>query len=1075
MHSISPFLADGYVRPWRRPNSAGFAKLSCILEITRRLAAGTTRRRRAKRTEWMVSVIAFHVLPGSEGRPSQYNRHSPRPLALLALLICTVLTSAASSLHLEQFDHTAWTTRDGAPLNIRGLDQDRDGTLWIFSQSGLYTFDGKSFSIFRSGENDPQLPAQPITSHFMAKNGSLWVGFAISAIAEIRDHRIVRLYDQKDGLPVASVTQILELRDGTVMAIAKDRLFQLTGRRWKDITPDSVLLGEQVRGCFLDRTGTLWMVTLRSIWKKAASDSEFRRTKESGGFVPHFAESPSGVLWVPIQSPGPQPNLLHRLPEDGGETSSRKFPLVTEEMLIDSAGFLWLTGESGVLKLDPEHWPLLDPNLWSKAKAHDSDDQEKLQFDRYDHGDGLTSDSTGAILKDRLGNIWIGGENGLDRFSEARLVRVVDRRISVRTVVTSCPKGNLWTASYGWPVVEFQNGNLVNHGIKREPNFAHCDEDGTLWLSDNTGLYRYGRDGIKHFAPPAGVPAVGVRQVVGKSSHQLFVSYTQNGLWSFVDGRWSRIKAAGFPDSTPVSLLMDTRGRLWAGFPAGQIALLEGSTGRTFRADSATSLGVVQVLLESRFGMLVGGTNNIALLRGDHLQTLPLEDRPAVEGISGLLQAPNGDLWLNGLHGITRIPANEVNEALRSPNYHMRSEHFSEAGIVGPSPQFFAIPSAVVDSHGRFWFSTSNTVVSLDPQSIHPNTTPPILSNISMAVDGSPLQPNHRVDPGYHTFRIGYLGAYLKAPEKVTYQYRLAGADTKWHDVGARSEAVYTGLRPGTYRFSVKASNGEGAWSEADESLQFTVLPSFYQRPAFLLLCLAILAGSLWLAVRLRIRHLGVAIRLREEVRAEERIRIARDLHDTLLQGMQGLTLRFHLVSERLPQKSREREAMESALVLADRLVLEARNSVSHLREEHLQSNNIYGAFEAVAEELDCEKRIRFICEIDEAIENAKPSLLHELYYIGREAMVNAYRHSHASEIRVTLRHLPKALVLSIADNGRGFDPVVQLERCQVGHWGFRGMKERAEGVGARFECSSSSGNGTKIIVTVPSVRSYKG
>jgi hypothetical protein len=285
---------------------------------------------------------------------------------------------------------------------------------------------------------------------------------------------------------------------------------------------------------------------------------------------------------------------------------------------------------------------------------------------------------------------------------------------------------------------------------------------------------------MQHIAPPAGIPPIYNRQIVGDTGHLLYVSFTRNGLWRFVDGAWSKVTAIGMPDLTPTALLLDTRKRLWVAYLDGSIAMLDGGVASTFKENPGPSLGLIEVFLESKFGLLVGGTNGIAILRGDHLQRLLSADQVAMRGVSGFLQASNGDLWVNGMHGIVRIPSSEVTQAIGSPDYQMHSELIAEAGIVGPSPQLLRIPTAVMDVEGIFWFSTSNTVVTVDPNSIHPNTTAPILSGISTTVDGFALAANHQVPPGYHTIRIKYLGAYITAPEKVTYRYKLDHADKTW-------------------------------------------------------------------------------------------------------------------------------------------------------------------------------------------------------------------------------------------------------------------------------------------------------
>jgi signal transduction histidine kinase/ligand-binding sensor domain-containing protein len=984
-------------------------------------------------------------------------------LALFAMLL-VASPSQGEPLQLAQLDHASWTSRDGAPLGIIFLQQDKDGPLWLVAQTGLYNFDGITFSPFQSQPRDPQLPSTTIRALYVSRRGVLWVGFGIKGIAEIREHRVVRLYDEKDGLPVGTVTQIFEAPGGTMMAVARNRLVQLNSDRWEESQSASSLLGEEVRGCFFDRTGTLWLATQASIWQLPPGQQHFQRTSESGGTDVMFAESADGGIWLRASNPGPAPAVIRRLFAGPKENDSEKqLKIDAGDLLFDRDGLFWIATQKGILRIRPDH-------------ADQYDLQARDARDTYSHPDGLTSDSAISVLQDSSGDIWFGTTAGLDRFRKPNLVRFINKRLAETPYFTlaECPSTDLWVGIYGKPLLSVRGGEVLEHKPIREPVFAHCDLNGTLWLSDEKGLFRYQGDQIQRIPPPAGVQAIQNREVVGDNDHLLFVSFTRNGLWRYTDGTWSRVTASGFPYDTPFSLFMDSRKRLWTGYIDNRIAVLDGKASHIYTGDPATPVGIVEVFLESQFGLLIGGSNGISVLQGDHLVTLPAVNPSNVQGISGLLQASNGDLWLNGLHGVVRISAQEVTKALRSPGYRMSSELFSEAGIVGPSSQVFGLPTAVEDSRGLFWFATSNTLVSVDPKSIRPSTTVPILSGLSMTVDGSSISGNRQVPPGFHTVRIKYLGAHITAPGKVTYKYKLDGLDKGWQDVGNRAEAVYTGLRPGAYRFAVMASNGEGTWSQPDNSLQFSVLPSFYQTEMFWLLCVTSLIGLVWLGLRLRISYVAGVIRERAEVRADERVRIARDLHDTLLQGVQGLTLRFHVAAQELPEGNRTRESMERALETADRILVEGRYRVTRLRTDHLTYTDLIDAFEAVAADLNHEQRVRFVLKIEGRVEAVTPAVLHELYSIGREAISNAFRHSRASEIAVNLRCDSKAVVLAVSDNGSGFDPVAQEVNPRTGHWGLAGMKERARAVGGLFECRSGENQGTQVTVTIPGRRAFR-
>jgi signal transduction histidine kinase len=517
---------------------------------------------------------------------------------------------------------------------------------------------------------------------------------------------------------------------------------------------------------------------------------------------------------------------------------------------------------------------------------------------------------------------------------------------------------------------------------------------------------------------------------------------------------------------------------LWAGYIDGRIATSNGEVERIFRSDRAAPLGFVEAFLESTFGLLVGASNGIAILRGDHLQPLPSADPVAVRGISGLLQASNGDIWANGLHGIFRIPASEVTQALATPAYQMHVELYAEAGIVGPSPQLLRVPTAVKDAHGTFWFSTSNTVVTVDPESIHPSKTAPILSGISTTVDGLSLARNHLVDPGYHTVRIKYFGAYITAPEKVTYKYKLDRADTTWQEVGDRTEAVYTGLRHGNYRFSVMASNGEGTWSQPDNSLEFTVLPSFYQRPIFLLLCAAAALGLLWAIYQLRLQQLARQFNIRLEERVGERTRIARELHDTLLQSFHALSLQLQTVSTLLltrPEEAKRR--LDSSLDQADQTIAEGIDAVRDLRSSTTETRNLAGVIRAIGEELSAEQtgQNAAICRVEAGgmPRNLHPAVRDEVYRIAVEVLRNAFRHAQARQIEVDLHYDEMQFQLWIRDDGKGIDPKILGGEGRAGHFGLRGMRERANRIGGTLTIRSEPNSGTQVQLNIPAAKAY--
>jgi signal transduction histidine kinase len=352
------------------------------------------------------------------------------------------------------------------------------------------------------------------------------------------------------------------------------------------------------------------------------------------------------------------------------------------------------------------------------------------------------------------------------------------------------------------------------------------------------------------------------------------------------------------------------------------------------------------------------------------------------------------------------------------------------------------------------------------------------MGKLSMTVDE--LQParDNFVDPGYHTVRIKYLGAYITAPEKVSYKYKLDGADTSWQEVGHRSEAVYTGLRPGHYRFSVMASNGEGAWSQADNSIEFIVLPSFYERPIFIVLCSAVVLALLWALYRLRLHRLATQFNLTLEARVSERTLIARDLHDTLLQSFNGLLLRFQTVYALLPSRPEEaKQTLGNTIDQAAEAITEGRDAVQGLRVSTVESNNLAVAIRAVGEELSADATNQNAAIFRVAVEgmprNLPPIVRDEVYRIAAEAVRNAFHHAQARQIEVEIRYDETEFRLRVRDDGKGIDPKGLGGDGHSGHFGLPGMRERAKLIGGNLTVWSEHNSGTEVELTVPATTVY--
>jgi signal transduction histidine kinase/ligand-binding sensor domain-containing protein len=990
-------------------------------------------------------------------------------LAILLLAAGNVAT--ADSLVLRQMDHTAWTKKDGAPAGINQIAEALDGTLWLASKSGLIHFDGIHFNVFQPPPGEPQFPAIEVARVCISRDGTVWIGFWLKGIASIRNGH-VRMYTEKDGLPPGGITQILEGPDGSMWTIARRQIRHLVKERWiDDIDSASVPLDDMWR-IFFDREGTQWIAANKRIYTRRHGETELTDTGQlmpSQSVAGAFVQTPDGSLWFTLQSLTAAPGELRRVQAGNAPDSAAiRIPINPTGLLVGPDGALWVLTDEDLSKvvIGPP-----DSNRTSSERAADS-----VSIDHYSHLDGLSAKRTVSGLLDRAGNVWVATTAGLDRLKQPVLTRFV--AIPIHGSIAYLARGanrQIWIAAGGTPLISVDSGQkAVVHGPPRDYAALYCDANGIVWLDGADGFMSYDSDHFLSIPYPGAFPPFSIHQMTGRSLHRLFVSFIRNGLWMFSDGTWTRISAPQFPDETPMSILEDSKDRLWAGFVSGDVVVRDGASTRSFSEGSREGLGSIQVLTESKRGLFVGATNGLAVIRGDGFQVLRTEGGLASRGVSGIVETKKGDLWINSSNGIFQVSAAEVEKALQTQSYRMRAQPFLLDDLpLGGAPQISGLPSAIASADERLWFSAADVLVSMDPNVPRRSRPPPSISIRAIGADeDSPASLDNPRFGSAHTLRIDYFGADLTGPNQVVYRYKLDNVDPTWQEVGARTEAVYTELRPGQYTFRVAASNGDGIWNERAAALQFAVLPAFYQTVWFRVLALILAVAAVWGAFGLRLRYVSARVRERSDERANERVRIARDLHDTLLQGIQGLMLRFHFAAQKVPNDIPARRELEDALSSADRILLEGRQRVKLLRDSSVSSSDLADSLAATGKDLNWNEALAFQVQTQGPACPLRPDVQEELFTIGREALTNAFRHSQASKIEVVLSYTPTALHMSCRDNGSGI-PTDIITQGAAGHWGLLGMRERAIKIGATLDCWSAPGSGTEISVAIAARRAY--
>jgi signal transduction histidine kinase len=397
-------------------------------------------------------------------------------------------------------------------------------------------------------------------------------------------------------------------------------------------------------------------------------------------------------------------------------------------------------------------------------------------------------------------------------------------------------------------------------------------------------------------------------------------------------------------------------------------------------------------------------------------------------------------------------------------------------GLRGYARQLRPSPSAFEGTDGYIWFATQVGLLGINPARIERNQLPPPVTiwsidgrNVQYPAAELPSLPKHTT-----SVRIEYTAASLTIPERVRFRYRLEGIDQGWQEAEDRREAVYTSLGPGRYVFHVIAANNDGVWNTTGASLQFTIAAAFYQTKWFYALCALVALALLYLLYIARIRQVSARVRNRLEEVLVERERIARELHDTLLQSIQGLVLRFRASVARFPPGEPGRAAMEQALDRADEVLGEGRDRVKYLRSSSTDDSDLPQAIAALGKELSVDHAAEFRSTVEGLPRELHPILREEAIFIAREALINAFRHSNAPRIEAEISYGAGELRIRLRDNGKGIDPEVLQRGGRTGHWGMLGMRERARKVHATVTIWSKPGAGTEVELRVPAHIAYR-
>ena len=1004
-----------------------------------------------------------------------------RGIALI-LWICLLIALAGVSTYaldrdrsIVQFHHTAWGVNEGAPTEISALAQTEDGYLWIGSPRGLFRFDGVKFEEYKP-QPGVELPSHGIYYLMATPDGGLWIAFAPTGLGFLKDGYLT-LFTRPEDLPDSQIHSFARDRDGRIWASTETGLVLREGNRWNPIGRDWNFTPDVIRNLFVDREGTLWVATVKNIVFLKRGSKAFELAGPVGRGVTTLAQAKDGRVWFADNSKGGE---VRPVPT-AGHNSYAEDPAVIEdglfELLIDRDGALWITRhDSGIVRI---RYPERLGNR--KLGAH------APEVESFDEKDGFSGGFAYKLLEDREGNIWVGCSKGLVQFRHNQVVPVSLPPRYQRLVLRAGEDGEIWTGTINSkPLLRIRDETILAEKVGEGTSSVFRDSNGDVWWGCANGIWRQRGTQFEYFPMPKGAEPP-------NWIYEIFPSREDGGLWvrlgdfgtvHFKQGVWNlndRLGLKGVPIRGPSASYDDASGRVWLGFSAGQVYLLDGEQVTAYSQNDGLDVGRIAVIRGRGQHIWVGGELGLMFFSEGQFRRVTVATGEQLGTVSGIIETVDDGLWLSEMRGIVQIPPEEIRRFVADPNHRVEYRRFDYLdGLPGAPQMSFANSTAVRASDGRLWFATNNGLAWIDPAHIVRNGLPPPVSILSIGdeIGRQPMSGAVKFAAGTHTVEIDYTALSLSIPERVEFRYKLEGVDKDWQNVGTRRQAFYTGLGPGQYRFQVIACNNDGVWNEQGAILSFSVAPAWYQTIWFRLSCVAAFLVLVWALYQLRRRQLAHQFSMGLEARVNERTRIARELHDTLLQSFHGLLLRFQAASNLLPTRPDEaKHRLDNAIDRAARAITEGRDAVHELRSSAAVTPDLPVAISALGQDLAADQAGKNLpdcrVQVEGTARNLDPILRDEVYRIAAEAMRNAFRHAEARQIEVEIRYDERQLRVRVRDDGKGIDPKFLGEQERTGHWGLNGMRERAQAVGGNLTVWSEIDSGSEIEVTIPASIAY--
>src|ERR1700722_9346943 len=992
---------------------------------------------------------------------------------------------------------------------VTQIVQDDQGFMWLATQNGVDRYDGYQFTMFK---NDPHR-ADSLCGVFMLslskdRSGTLWMGceYGLDRFDPTTEN-FVHYPISSDPVPHLSdaVRHVYEDAHGMLWLSTGHGLCSLNPHTrkttwYRHSAGDRLSLSsDDIKSSGADAHGVFWVATSEGL--DAFDPDTNRVTFHVPLREPHelsFYEDHHGVFWI-LSASG---NGLAVLDRQRGLLTRYLFredlpglPLTgVIQMLEDRGGNLWVaTLSDGLLRFD----------------------RESTRFIRYrndpSNPDSLPENRITTLLEDREGDIWVGLGATQPTFFTPRpppfksLPSDSGNRANLGEklvdVIFEDHEGILWIGTTGALNRCDSTGRQCTHyaipgrGVASDVLSLTEDGSGTLWVgTSGQGLCRFDRTtgSCKMFRH-----ASGDSSTISNDTISYLLIDREGILWSGTGDGLNKFDPATqsfavYRDETSAnsggqmwSMVEDHDGDLWIGSQGSGLMKFDRRTQR-LRAGAATvSNPYVSAVYIDRANRLWAGTfnglNRIDLSTGT-VARYAEEYGFASTKVSCILEDARGDLWLSTNKGISKFDP-KIGTA----------QNFSTAdGLPGDLTGYNACWKS---TNGEMFFGGFAGATRFRPEDVYDDSYVPPVGLTAFDIFGAPVSigsgsPLKRVigftnelvlTHDQNSFSLQFSALSYRNPSTNRYRYKLEGLDQRWHEVGSDQRvASYTTLPAGAYRFHVQAATARGPWSEPGRTVDITIQPAWWSRWWFRGLIAMLLVAVAVAPYLLRVSQISRQFLIRLEERVSERTRIARELHDSLLQGFQGLMFRLQAVRQLLPDHPGDAaKFLDSAMQVGDQAIGEGRDAVQDLRSStsYLEEGDLATALGTLGAELAAGMEPQATPEYRVMVEG-KPRELSsdvrdDIYRIAREAVRNAYQHANARHIETELTFGDTDLSVRVRDDGIGIDATILARGQRPGHWGLPGMRERSESIGGRLKVWSEKNAGTEVELCISDVIAY--